>query len=47
MTAYPTQAANLSAYNGPSDGYVLNCAAQEVDISTGTIPLRFSEVFVI
>ncbi|KAJ3860739.1 ASST-domain-containing protein [Lentinula novae-zelandiae] len=35
MTAYPTQAANLTAYNGPSDGYVLNCAAQEVDISTG------------
>ncbi|KAJ4471442.1 ASST-domain-containing protein [Lentinula aciculospora] len=35
MTAYPTQAANLSAFNGPSDGYVLNCAAQEVDIATG------------
>ncbi|KAJ3968794.1 ASST-domain-containing protein [Lentinula raphanica] len=35
MTAYPTQAANLSAYGGPADGYVLNCAAQEVDIATG------------
>ncbi|KAJ3782469.1 ASST-domain-containing protein [Lentinula aff. detonsa] len=35
MTAYPTQALNLTAYNGPLNGYILNCAAQEVDIATG------------
>ncbi|KIK62494.1 hypothetical protein GYMLUDRAFT_126512, partial [Collybiopsis luxurians FD-317 M1] len=37
MTAYPSQAANLSAYGGPEDGYVYNSAFQEVDIATGEV----------
>ncbi|KAE9390753.1 hypothetical protein BT96DRAFT_925668 [Gymnopus androsaceus JB14] len=35
MTAYPTQEADLTAFGGPNPGYLLNCAAQEVDITTG------------
>ncbi|KIK52283.1 hypothetical protein GYMLUDRAFT_251327 [Collybiopsis luxurians FD-317 M1] len=35
MTAYTTQATNLSDFGGPEDGFVLNGAVQEVDIATG------------
>ncbi|KIK52282.1 hypothetical protein GYMLUDRAFT_77877 [Collybiopsis luxurians FD-317 M1] len=35
MTAYPAQAANLSVFGGPENGFILNCVAQEVEIETG------------
>ncbi|KIK62498.1 hypothetical protein GYMLUDRAFT_84423 [Collybiopsis luxurians FD-317 M1] len=35
MVAYPPQAANLSAYGGPENGYIADGVVQEVDITTG------------
>jgi hypothetical protein len=37
MTSYHTEAANLSAVGGPSNGYVLASAAMEVDVATGKL----------
>ncbi|KAF5384651.1 hypothetical protein D9757_007446 [Collybiopsis confluens] len=35
MTGFPIQSANLSAFGGPENGFIVNCIAQETNITTG------------
>jgi Arylsulfotransferase (ASST) len=44
MTAYPTVKADLSSVGGPTNGYLLNCHIQEVDIRTGKLLLDWSAI---
>lgn len=42
MTSFPTIRADLTSVGGPSNGYLLDCHVQEVDIRTGEVVLSWS-----